>query len=194
MRITELGINGAWLLESPLFHDSRGFFREWFKQTELETSIGKKFEPKQANMSESSKGTLRGIHYSLGESGQAKLVTCISGAIKDCIVDIRLGSKTFGKWIDIELSAGSGRSIYLEENLGHAFLSLSENTTVSYLVSTPYAPEDEYTINPLDEYIGIAWDLGTMNLKISEKDKSAPSLIERQLEGKLPRGVELGKK
>jgi dTDP-4-dehydrorhamnose 3,5-epimerase len=176
MELTPLGIEGAWLAESPVWTDDRGFFREWFKSEDIENATGKKFLIEQANISLSSKGTVRGIHYSTAPRGQAKWVTCVSGSIRDVTVDIRPDSQTFGKWIAVELSGDSGKSVYISEGLGHGFLALEDNTTVAYLVSTPFSPTHEYEINPLDERIGITWGMGNQDLRISEKDLSAPSL------------------
>lgn len=186
MKLTPLGIEGAWLAESPVWSDERGFFREWFKIDSVNEVVGSNFNVQQANISSSVKGTLRGIHYSLTEKGQAKWVTCISGLIKDVIVDIRPNSKTFGKWIEVELSETSGNSILIGQGLGHGFVSLAQESIVAYLVSSPFSPTEEYEINPLDLAIGINWGLSSKELKISNKDKNAPTLEERRTEGKLP--------
>jgi dTDP-4-dehydrorhamnose 3,5-epimerase len=186
MEITPLGIEGAWLAESPVWSDDRGFFREWFKSSDIKTATGRDFGIEQANISLSSKGTLRGIHYSIAPRGQAKWITCVSGSIQDVIVDIRSDSKTFGQWIDIELKGDSGKAVLISEALGHGFLALEDYTSVAYLVSTPFSPTDEFEINPLDEKIGIKWDMEQSSLKISEKDKNAPSLIVRLNNRTLP--------
>ena len=186
MKLMPLGIDGAWVAESSVWSDDRGFFREWFKSDEIKNATGRDFEVEQANVSLSSAGTLRGIHYSIAPRGQAKWITCVSGSIQDVIVDIRPDSKTFGKWLDIELKCDSGKSVLISERLGHGFLALEDNTAVAYLVSTPFSPTDEFEINPLDEEIGINWGMDLSSLKISEKDKIAPTLAERILEGRLP--------
>ena len=187
MEITALGIEGSWLAQSPLWSDQRGFFREWFKSDDIEKMTGRSFGTEQANISQSSKGTVRGIHYSIAEKGQAKWITCVTGSIRDFVVDIRPSSSTFGKWIEIELTADSGKAVLIGEGLGHAFVSLEDKTTVAYLVSTPFSPNDEFEINPLDPEIGINWGLDIADLKISDKDKNAPTLAERLSEGKLPK-------
>ena len=186
MKLTQLDIHGAWLAEYPIWSDDRGFFREWFKTDDIKSKIGRDFCVEQANISSSSKGSLRGIHYSLAPSGQAKWITCINGSIKDVIVDIRPNSKTFGKWLSVELSGSSGKALLISEGLGHGFLSLEENSIVVYLVSSAFSLSEEYAINPLDENIGIDWGANSIYLKISEKDKSAPTLLEQQELGKLP--------
>ena len=187
MKLTPLVIDGAWVADSPVWSDDRGFFREWFKSADVKNATGRDFGIEQANISLSSKGTLRGIHYSIAPRGQAKWITCVSGSIKDVIVDIRPNSKSFGKWIEVELRGDSGKAVLISEGLGHGFVALEDNTTVAYLVSTPFSPSDEFEINPLDEKIGINWGLDSSELKISEKDKKAPTLAERLAEGKLPK-------
>ena len=187
MELTPLGIEGVWLAESPVWRDERGFFREWFKSADFKKATGRDFVFEQANISLSSKGTLRGIHYSIAPCGQAKWITCVSGSIKDVIVDIRPDSKSFGQWIEVELRGDSEKALLICEGLGHGFISLEDNTTVAYLVSTPFSPDHEYEINPLDEKIGINWGLEVNLLKISDKDKNAPGLFERGASGLLPK-------
>ena len=186
MNLTPLGIEGAWLAESTVWNDERGFFREWFKSESIKSATGRNFEIEQANISLSSAGTLRGIHYSVAPRGQAKWITCVSGSIQDVIVDIRPDSKTFSQWVDVELKGDSGTAVFISEGLGHGFLALEDNSAVAYLVSTPFSPNDEFEINPLDVKIGINWGLELSQLKISDKDKNAPTLAERLAEGKLP--------
>ena len=180
MKLIPLDVDGVWLAESPVWSDDRGFFREWFKSTDVKNATGRDFGIEQANISLSSRGTLRGIHYSIAPRGQAKWITCVSGSIKDVIVDIRPESRTFGKWIDVELKGDSGKSIFISEGLGHGFLALEENTLVSYLVSSPYSPDHEFAINPIDEELKIEWGMNVTKLKISDKDRYAPSFSERK--------------
>jgi dTDP-4-dehydrorhamnose 3,5-epimerase len=186
MKLTQLGIDGAWVAESPVWSDERGFFLEWFKSEDVKTATGRDFGIEQANISLSSAGTLRGIHYSIAPRGQAKWITCVSGSIQDVIVDIRPESKTFGQWVDVELKGDSGQAVFISEGLGHGFLALEDNTAVAYLVSTPFSPKDEFEVNPLDKGIGVKWSMELSSLKISDKDKMAPTLAERIAEGKLP--------
>ena len=187
MELTPLGIDGVWLADSPVWSDDRGFFREWFKSADVKSATCRDFGIEQANISLSSKGTLRGIHYSIAPRGQAKWITCVSGSIKDVIVDIRPDSKSFGQWIEVEIRGNSGKAVFISEGLGHGFVALEDNTAVAYLVSTPFSPSDEFEINPLDGKIGINWGIEMKDLKISQKDKNAPILAERLFEGKLPK-------
>ena len=176
MDIEELGIKGAWIARSPVHHDDRGYFREWFKSEELESAIGFQFSVEQANISSSNKGVLRGIHYSLAKEGQGKWVTCVSGSIWDVIVDIRPASPTFKQWIGIELTGGSGDSIFVSGGLGHGFISLEDKSTVAYLLTSKYSPQEEFGISPLDPKLGITWP--NTKLFLSEKDMLAPTLQE----------------
>jgi dTDP-4-dehydrorhamnose 3,5-epimerase len=186
MKITPLEIEGVWLVESPVWSDDRGFFREWFKSEEIKNATGRDFGIEQANISLSSAGTLRGIHYSIAPRGQAKWITCVSGSIKDVIVDIRPDSPTFGRWVEVELNGNSGKAVFVSEGLGHGFLALQDNTAVAYLVSSPFSPTHEFEINPLDEKIGINWGMNLNDLKISDKDKNAPTLSHQMKNAKLP--------
>ena len=186
MELRPLGIEGVWLAESPVWSDERGFFREWFKSGDIKAIKGIDFSIQQANISQSQRGVIRGIHYSLAPQGQAKWITCVSGSIKDVIVDIRPDSKNFGQWIEVELRGDSGNAVFISEGLGHGFVALEDNTAVAYLVSTSFSPTDEFEINPFDEKIGINWGMDLGRLKISDKDRSAPTLAERLAEGKLP--------
>ena len=186
MKLTPLGIDGAWLAESPVWSDDRGFFREWFKSEDVKAATGRDFGIEQANISLSSAGTLRGIHYSLAPRGQAKWITCVSGSIQDVIVDIRPDSKTFGQWVDVELNGDSGKVVFMSEGLGHGFLALEDHTAVAYLVSTPFSPKEEFEINPLDEKVGVTWGVDLSTLKISSKDRTAPSLMDLKSKNLLP--------
>jgi dTDP-4-dehydrorhamnose 3,5-epimerase len=186
MNLKPLGIEGAWLAKSPVWADERGSFREWFKSEDIMAATGIDFSIAQANLSESKRGVARGIHYSLAPMGQAKWVTCVTGAIKDAIVDIRTSSPTFGKYVTVDLVGGDGQAVLIGIGLGHGFVSLVDRTTVAYLVTSPFSPNEEFEINPLDSAIGIDWGLPAAELLLSSKDANAPGLIARRTEGKLP--------
>ena len=175
-KLTPLKIKGSSIFESPVYGDERGYFSEWFKASLVNELLGKEFGIAQANLSKSRKGVVRGIHFSSAPRGQSKWITCAAGALLDVVVDIRPNSPTFRLWDAHELRAGDGRSIFISEGLGHAFLALEDETVISYLLSTPYSPSYEHAINPLDPEIGIAWP--SIELSLSEKDASAPSLKE----------------
>ena len=184
LEIKELEIEGVFLIELPIFSDNRGYFREWFKSSLISESLGRNFDVRQANISSSNKGVLRGIHYSLSETGQGKWLTCISGAIMDVIVDIRVSSPTFKKHVSIELNSTNAASIFIPEELGHAFMALEDNSTVVYLLTSEYIPSQEFEINPLDQELDIAWPIDLPFL--SNKDAAAPTLSQQLLAGRLP--------
>jgi dTDP-4-dehydrorhamnose 3,5-epimerase len=189
MEFKPLGITGAWLATSNVWHDERGYFREWFKSTEVSNATGLNFNVSQANISVSARGVVRGMHYSLAIGGQAKWVTCVSGAIMDVIVDIRTGSATYGSHVKVDLKAGDGQAVLIGGDLAHGFVSLEDRTAVSYLLSSPYSPKDEYEINPLDPTLDIDWRLnllGESGVVLSPKDSTAATLDERKRSQLLP--------
>ena len=173
-KLTPLEIEGAWLFESPSHGDDRGYFREWFKSSTIRETIGRSFEVAQSNLSRSKKGVVRGIHFSAASMGQAKWVTCANGALWDVVVDIRPNSPTFKRWTAVELRAESGKALFISEGLGHTFVALEDDTVISYLLSTPYSPKDEFAINPQDPEIAITWP--DLYLIFSPKDADAPTL------------------
>ena len=187
MDLSPLGIEGAWLASSPVWEDDRGSFREWFKASDIKSATGLDFSVAQANLSHSKRGVLRGIHYSLAAGGQAKWVTCVSGSIRDVIVDIRPTSPTYGQYVIVDLVGGSGNVVLIGAGLGHGFISLNDDSAVAYLVSSPFSPTEEFEINPLDPIIGINWGLPTDQLLLSAKDLAAPDLSERRELGLLPK-------
>ena len=183
VNIEKLPIEGAWIAKSVPIIDDRGYFREWFKFDEISTSLGCTFHVKQANMSSSKKGVIRGIHYSLVKEGQSKWVTCVAGLIWDVVVDLRPNSQTFKSWVGVYLSASSGDSLFISEGLGHGFISLEENSEIVYLLNSPYSPSNEFAIHPFDPDLGIDWPLS--NTFLSERDSKAPSFVEQFESGKL---------
>lgn len=191
MHTRELSIAGAFELVPQIHADERGAFFEWFRADTFETIAGHRFALAQANCSVSAAGSLRGVHFAQLPPGQAKYVTCIQGAILDVVVDIRLGSPTHGQWEGVRLDDTNHRCVYLGEGLGHAFMALTDNTVVTYLCSTPYAPGREHGINPLDPALGIDWpttdrDGQPLTMVLSPKDQAAPGLDDARRAGLLP--------
>jgi dTDP-4-dehydrorhamnose 3,5-epimerase len=180
-----LSIDGVWEFTPKLRPDDRGVFLESFKESVLEDAIGHEFTLQQMNISVSRVGTVRGVHFALVPPGQAKYVQCFSGRILDVVVDIRVGSPTFGQWDAVELDDESRRGLYIAEGLGHAFCALSDSATVGYLCSTPYSPGREFGIHPLDPALGLPWPSGAESV-LSEKDAAAPTLAEANASGLLP--------
>jgi dTDP-4-dehydrorhamnose 3,5-epimerase len=177
MSFSKLGIEGSWVFTPKKFNDARGSFHEVFKLSQL-TDLDRTFSVKQVNQSVSGAGTIRGIHWADTPPGQAKYVFCSKGSIWDVVVDIRVGSPTFGKWAAEELSGENGKALFIEEGLGHAFLALENDTVVNYLCSEPYNPSIERGINPLDSQLGISFasKWKRSNFLVSPKDEASPSL------------------
>lgn len=191
MDVRALSIDGAWELTPRQHGDDRGVFLEWFKATELEEATGRSLDLRQANMSVSSRGTLRGVHFADVPPSQAKYVTCPRGAVLDVVVDVRVGSPTFGRWEAVLLDDVDRRAVFLSEGLGHAFLALEDDSVVTYLCSAPYAPGREHGIHPLDGTVAIEWptqgrDGEPLEYQLSAKDAAAPSLTDAASAGLLP--------
>jgi dTDP-4-dehydrorhamnose 3,5-epimerase len=180
-----LGIDGAWVLKPRIHRDVRGSFLEWFRGDEFTADLGHSLNVAQANCSVSRRGVIRGIHFADVPPGQAKYVTCVSGAILDVAVDLRTGSPSFGCSEALQLDDETRCALYLAEGLGHAFMALSDRATVLYLCTSPYDPAREHAVHPLDPAIGIDWP-GRLDAVLSEKDAAAPSLLEAQKMGLLP--------
>ena len=188
MTVRELAVPGAWEITPQQHADSRGLFFEWFTDSEFSAFAGHHFELRQANCSVSSAGVLRGLHFAQLPPSQAKYVTCLRGSVFDVVVDIRLGSETFGRWDSVLLDERDRRSVYISEGLAHAFLALQDGSTVMYLCSAGYAPDREHTIRATDPALGITWPSTVFGdaLVLSERDAAAPTLDEVRASGLLP--------
>jgi len=184
VKATELSISGAHLIESPVFDDGRGIFREWFKSGDLEID-GIDFSVRQANLSHSVRGTVRGLHYSLAPEGQAKIVTCVMGELDDVIVDIRLGSPSFGRVVYVTLDARSGVSLHLPAGVAHGFCVREDFAAMAYLLTSPYDSTTELGISPFDSTLAVPWRLSSEPV-LSLRDIEAPSLVERRERQELP--------
>lgn len=184
----ELTIPGAWEITPVVHSDSRGAFFEWFTDREFTAMTGHRLDLRQANCSVSKAGVLRGVHFAEVPPGQAKYVACARGAVVDVVIDIRVGSPTFGGWDAVTLDDRTHRSVYLCEGLGHAFLALEDDSTVTYLCSAGYDPTREHTISPLDPALGIDWPaLGWPgDPLLSDRDRAAPTLEQTRSRGLLP--------
>lgn len=185
MNMAQSSIEGAWLIDAVRHGDERGWFQEWFKKSDVQNQIGFSFDPVQLNISYSTQGVIRGIHYSIAAEGQAKLITVMSGEIDDYIIDVRLGSPTFGKWERVRLSAELGNSVLLGTNLAHAFQCVSSDTRVCYAVSAEFNPDAEKEIHPLCPTLNIGWDKN-YSISLSSKDEGAPTLDFQRTNELLP--------
>ena len=159
---------------------------ESYRFDALAEAVGHAIDVRQVNTSVSRKGVVRGIHFADVPRGQAKYVTATRGAIMDYCIDIRVGSPTFGQWDAVRIDDVNRRSVYVSEGLGHAFVALTDDATVTYLVSDVFQPTREHGISPLDPAIGLTFDLPEAELIFSDKDAHAPTLAEAKDSGLLP--------
>ena len=174
MRIVPTPLPGVLTIEPRGHRDERGFFLEVFHAAKF-ADQGLDLVFVQDNHSQSSRGTLRGLHTQLARP-QGKLVRCTEGEIFDVAVDIRRGSPTFGRWHGETLSAGNLRQLWVPPDFAHGFCVLSERAQVEYKCTTLYDPASDLAIAWNDPQIGIAWPITTPRL--SAKDAAAPRLAE----------------
>jgi dTDP-4-dehydrorhamnose 3,5-epimerase len=185
VQVAELGVPGAWSFTPRQLGDPRGVFLEWFQAATLEQVLHHPLDVKQANHSVSGRGALRGVHFADVPPGQAKYVYCTRGAVLDVVVDIRVGSPTFGVSDAVRLDEVDRRAVYLSAGLGHAFFALTEQADVTYLCSEPYDPAREHGLSALDPALDLPWP-ADLEPQLSAKDAAAPTLAEAQAAGLLP--------
>jgi dTDP-4-dehydrorhamnose 3,5-epimerase len=174
IQVEETAIPDVKIIRATRFHDERGFFTETYKESEyLEAGIPKFV---QDNLSESTKGVIRGLHWQESPYGQGKLVSCLSGSIFDVAVDIRKGSQTFGKHVAIQLNAKEQVALWVPEGFAHGFQALEDGTRVHYKVTNYWHKESERSLNALDENLNIEWPINSQ--KMSAKDLDAPDFHE----------------
>jgi dTDP-4-dehydrorhamnose 3,5-epimerase len=186
VQIRELSIPDAFEVTPKQFGDDRGVFLEWYRFDRLEEAVGHRLELAQANTSVSRRGVVRGIHFADVPPSQAKYVTTTHGAVLDFVVDIRVGSPTFGRWDSVLLDDQDRRALYIAEGLGHCFVALTDDATVSYLVSSTFDADREHGIDPLDPEVGLDFPEAAGELLLSPKDTAAPSLAQAAASGLLP--------
>jgi len=186
MDIRALKIEGSFEITPRQFPDDRGIFLESFRGDLLAEALGRRLDVVQTNVSVSSKGTIRGVHFADVPPSQAKYITAVSGSFIDFVIDIRVGSPTFGLWESALLDTIDRRAVYLAEGLGHAIYALEDSSAAMYLCSATYNPGREHAINPLDPELGLALPPGVTPV-LSAKDAAAPTLSEAATQGLLPR-------
>jgi dTDP-4-dehydrorhamnose 3,5-epimerase len=185
VKIRELAVPDSYVVDLVAHGDPRGRFTEWYRADVLSGATGFGLTLAQANHSVSARGVLRGVHFALVPPGQAKYVYCPSGRMLDIVVDIRVGSPTFGMHDSVVLDSDEPRAVYLAEGLGHAFVSLADDTSVTYLCSTGYSPGREFAIDPFDPALAVPWP-ADMAFELSPRDEAAPSLADAREQGLLP--------
>ena len=176
MRFLETALPGAYIIDIEAHADERGFFARGFCSDEF-TEHGLNPAVAQTNLSFNARaGTLRGMHYQVPPAPEAKLVRCVRGAIHDVIVDMRPDSPTRLQWIGVDLSADNNRALYVPELFAHGFITLADDTFVTYQVSQPYTPGTERGLRHDDPALGIDWPAEVR--VISDKDAAWPLLEE----------------
>ncbi len=173
MKVTKTKIDGLLIIELDVFGDDRGFFVETYnKEKYVEVGIDVDFV--QDNLSKSTKGVLRGLHYQKEPYAQGKLVQVVTGSVLDVAVDIRHGSKTFGQWVSVKLTDENKKQFWVPAGFAHGFVSLEDNTIFSYKCTNLYSKESESAIMWDDAHLNIDWQLGQYGIRepiISDKDK-----------------------
>ncbi|UXP33565.1 dTDP-4-dehydrorhamnose 3,5-epimerase [Reichenbachiella agarivorans] len=179
MEIKETKLIGAYSVQPKLFRDNRGYFFEWFSAKKFEQETGIKFTPIQFNSSKSTKGVLRGLHYQENPTSQAKLVGVTQGTIQDVIVDLRVGSPTFGMHHSEILTEQSKNQLFVPKGFGHGFLVLSETAEIFYAIDDYYSPEHEGGVMYNDPSLGIQWEMEEKDIVLSDKDTKYELLTNR---------------
>lgn len=175
MKITNTTIEGLYVVEPTIFEDARGYFFESYNKAKMkESGINNEFI--QDNQSKSKFGTIRGIHFQTGEFSQAKLVRVLEGRVLDVAVDLRKGSKTFGKHVAVELSAENNKQLMIPRGFGHGFAVLSETAVFTYKCDNVYNKESEGGVRFDDPDLAIDWQIKPEDAILSEKDKVLPFL------------------
>ncbi len=165
-------LEGIYIIRPKIFEDERGYFFESFRQSEFYKKLNKNFIQENEVLSRYP-DIIRGLHYQLNNA-QGKLIHVVFGAIKDIVVDVRVGSPNFGKSFIAELNSKNHKMLYVPEGFAHGYLVLEENTIVRYKCTKYYDPQSEYGISWNDPDINIDW--GISNPILSEKDKKLPYL------------------
>ncbi|MDL5158591.1 dTDP-4-dehydrorhamnose 3,5-epimerase family protein [Actinomycetospora termitidis] len=185
--VRDLAVAGAWTIAPPVFGDDRGAFVSPFVEPEHLARTGRRlFAVRQASFSRSAAGVVRGIHYSTTPEGQAKYVWCSAGSVLDYVVDLRVGSPTFGVWDAVRLDAARGQAVSFPVGVGHAFVALTDGASMTYLLSTSYEPEHERAVSVHDPEIGLALPDDLPPAAMSPRDTAAPGLAELRAAGLLP--------
>ena len=175
MRFLETELQGAFVIELETIEDSRGFFSRVWCQKEFEDN-GLVPRIAQVNISFNVKaGTLRGMHYQIAPHEETKVVQCTRGSLYDVIVDLRPDSTTYKRWIGVELTAMNNRMLYVPAKFAHGFITLEDNTEVTYLISEAYAPEEARAIRWDDPEFRIEWPRPVA--EISDKDAGWPDFV-----------------
>tara|TARA_B100001059_G_scaffold60130_1_gene55756 strand:+ start:39936 stop:40508 length:573 start_codon:yes stop_codon:yes gene_type:complete len=181
MIVKSVFIKDVFIIEPEVYKDERGFFMESFNKKGFEKALGRKLDFCQQNQTYSKKGALRGLHYQKHPFSQSKLVQVTHGSVLDVIVDIRMGSKTFGEHFCQELSATNMLQLFIPRGFAHGFITLSDTSTFVYKVDQYFNFNSECGLAPDDLALGIDWQLPKSQWIQSEKDKKHTTLAEATL-------------
>jgi epimerase EvaD len=186
MQVRQLAVEGAFEFTPEVFPDDRGLFVSPFQQAAFRDTLGHPSIPvAQTNHSVSRGGVVRGVHYTLTPPGTAKYVYCARGKAVDIVVDIRVGSPTFGQVDSVLLDQQDFRSMYFPVGVGHAFVALEDGTVMSYMLTSPYVPEYELAISAFDPALNLPIPAGIEPIQ-SERDSVAQTLDEAMRANLLP--------
>lgn len=179
MKLKNTPLQDCYIIEPTIFNDERGYFFEKYNEKRFEDLTGLNGHFIQDNISKSTYGVLRGLHLQKGEHAQAKLVSCLEGAVWDVAVDLRQNSPTFGKWFGVELSAENKLQFYVPRGFGHGFSVISETAIFAYKCDNYYNKESEGGVIYSDEELNIDWKLPQADIVLSDKDKIQPIFAAR---------------
>jgi dTDP-4-dehydrorhamnose 3,5-epimerase len=186
MGYSELKIAGCYLISQQVFPDERGLYREWFRSSEI-AEFDSSFSIQQASFSNSKRGVIRGMHFSIAPEGQSKIVTCTSGAVTDVLIDLRIGSPTFLEVVTLNFGEDKGLGVFIASGVGHGFQVSSAMGSMMYLTSSVYSPKQEMGIAPLDPELRIEWPISyPSQVTLSVADEQAPTLRAAEKMGILP--------
>ncbi|MFI6846287.1 dTDP-4-dehydrorhamnose 3,5-epimerase [Kitasatospora sp. NBC_00085] len=187
MEARKLAVDGALEFTPRIFPDDRGLFVSPFQIAAFTEATGlPAFPTAQSNHSRSRRGVVRGVHFTTTPPGTAKYVYCPHGEVLDIVVDLRVGSPTYGAWDSVVLNPRTFKAVYFPVGVGHAFISRAEDSVVSYLLTHPYVAEHEQAVSVLDPELGLPVPTDTPPI-LSDRDGVAPTLAEARTAGLLPR-------
>ncbi|SCG58656.1 dTDP-4-dehydrorhamnose 3,5-epimerase family protein [Micromonospora halophytica] len=186
MKARELAVEGAFEFSTTGYADERGMFTTPLDEAAFLEAVGRPLFPVvQACVSRSRRGVFRGVHYTAAPPGRAKYVWCAHGRCQDYVIDLRVGSPTFGRYEVVTLTGDCSRALYLPIGVGHAFFACDDDTVMSYLLSGGYVPEREHALDPFDPDLALPLPGGS-DLVLSDRDRAAPTLGAAVRLGLLP--------
>lgn len=186
LRARALAVHGAVEFTPTVFDDDRGLFVSPYQEPEFVATVGHRLFPvAQTSLSVSRAGVARGVHFTRTPPGTAKYVYCPRGSALDIVVDLRVGSPTFGRWDSVVLDAVDFRAVYLPVGVGHAFVAQTDDTMMCYLLALSYRPEHELAVSLFDPGLGLPLPRD-VELTVSDRDRDALTMAQARADGLLP--------